>query len=205
VRPPSLTDLGEAFEELAEWMVGQLDADDEPSEGLVDQTVANAILRRVGMLERRLELREEVYEAERQRLEQYIEHQRATLGEAIERDRHWLAGWHNAQLGPHGRGPKTIELPAGRLKAANQQPEYVIEDVGAFLAWAEEHAPELVRRPEPKFPPPAPDKVAIKKRVAPALKERKDWRPGDVVRFEDVPGVAVTMRGPKFEATPDRD
>lgn len=205
-KPPGLTDLGEAFAELEEWMAGEIDPElmERGGADLVDVTVANAILRRVGMMERRLALRLEVAEAEREKLDAFIAHQKAALGEAIERDRRWLQGWHNAQLGPHGRGPKTIELPAGTLKATAQQPEYEIEDEAAFMAWAEENAPSLIRQPPPKYPPPAPDKVALKKRIAPALKERDDWRPGDVVRFPDVPGVAVTMRGPKFEAKPDQ-
>lgn len=206
-RPPGLTDLGEAFAELEEWMAGEIDPEMMERGGaeLVDVTVANAILRRVGMLERRLALRLEVAEAERARLDAFIEHQKRALGEAIERDRRWLQGWHNAQLGPHGRGPKTIELPAGVLKATKEQPAFEYEDEAAFLAWAEENAPELVRVPPPKIPPPAVDKNAVKKRIRPALAERSDWRPGETVRFPDLPGVVVTMPGHKFEAMPDKD
>lgn len=197
--------MDEMPEDLDEWMSGDPGDDVEP--GLADQAMANAILRRKGGYLRKLARQEDLYQAELERLTEWITWMRDHYKEKIADADHWLAGWHQAQLGEHNTGPKTISLPAGTLKATKQQPEWEIEDETAFLAWADKRAPELVRRPEPKEPKPAPDRMAIKARYADIAKRTEsDCRPGESVRVVDgddeVPGLVIRIRGPRFEAKP---
>lgn len=101
-----------------------------------------------------------------------------------------LEMWHRAVLADDP-SRKTISLPCGTLKARAQQPVWEFDEE-AFIAWAQEHAPELVRVPEPK---PAVDKTAAKKALIP------DATGLDLVVTTDgevVPGVTVTPRLPAF-------
>lgn len=198
-----MSDLSEAHEDLEHWMTEEADSLGAP--GLQDQHVANAILRRLGATERKLAAKEELYAAELERLTEWIDHQRAAYQEMIASDRRWLEGWHLAQLGEHGHGPKTIDLPSGVLRATSQPPEYVIEDEATFLAWAREYAPGLVRSPPPRRD--APDRAALKALCGPDLKARlKDRRPGEElaprVNGRPIPAVKVVVQGRRFAATP---
>lgn len=89
----------------------------------------------------------------------------------------------------------TWRLPHGTLKSSAAQPVYTYEDEAAFLAWALVNAPEVVRQPDPKPVPPAPEKNAVKK----AFLLPADAKPGDRVPLvtadgEVVPGVVVEIR-----------
>ena len=59
-----------------------------------------------------------------------------------------LEMWHRAVLADDP-SRKSISLPCGTLKSVKQQPRWVFDDE-VFIAWAREHAPSLVRVPEPK-------------------------------------------------------
>ncbi|HKO85629.1 MAG TPA: hypothetical protein VJ140_13975 [Actinomycetota bacterium] len=180
-------------------MVGE---PEEEGDGLQDQHVANAILRRLGRRERELAMVEEIYRAELERLEAWAEGRRCDIGQASAKDAAWLTNWHRAQLGEHRTGPLTINLPAGRLRATANRAQVRIDDEAAFLAWAEENAPDLVRRPEPKPVQPAPDRAALLKKVT-ALKIPKTTAAGTI--FDLVPGVVAVAQGDRFVAEPDQD
>ena len=74
-----------------------------------------------------------------------------------------------------------------------QQPEWVFDDE-VFIAWAVEHAPDLVRVPEPK---PAVDKTAAKKTLL-TVEVGEGAHSILTEEGEVVPGVTVTGRGPSF-------
>jgi len=110
-----------------------------------------------------------------------------------------LEMWHRAVLADDP-SRKTISLPCGTLKSRVQQPVWEFDDE-AFIAWAREHAPELVRVPEPK---PHVDKAAAKKTL------RFEEQPGfDPTVFtaegEVVPGVTVQIRPPSFAIVTEVD
>lgn len=111
-----------------------------------------------------------------------------------------LEMWHRAVLADDP-SLKTISLPCGTLHARKQQPLWEFDEP-TFLAWAAEHAPELVRVPEPK---PAPDKAAAKKALITQIEGASpgDPRPAVTLEGEVVPGVTVTVRPPSFSIDTD--
>ena len=76
-----------------------------------------------------------------------------------------------------------------------QPPVWKFDD-DEFIAWAVEHAPELVRVPKP-----AVDKAAAKKALL--VPEPGDWLIAAPVTAdgEIPPGVSVTVRPPSFSVT----
>lgn len=106
-----------------------------------------------------------------------------------------LEMWHRAVLA-EDPSRKSISLPCGTLKSRVQQPVWEFDD-DLFIAWAldEQHAPELVRVPEPK---PQVDKVAAKKALIPATSGDCAEVPAVTEGGEVVPGVTVTVRPPSF-------
>jgi len=92
----------------------------------------------------------------------------------------------------------TIPTPAGTLKSRMGQPSWSYEDDDALLAWAVEHANDVV-----DFPPP-PEPRVNKARLKKALKESK-VSDGVVVtpEGEAVPGVKVTDAKRKFTVETD--
>lgn len=112
-----------------------------------------------------------------------------------------LEMWHRAVLSEDS-SRKTISLPCGTLKSRVQQPVWEFDDE-TFIAWAAEHAPSLVRIPEPK---PAIDRNAAKKTLhLPPLTEGESCRPIDEDTGEMVPGVAVTVRPPSFTVVTEQE
>lgn len=110
-----------------------------------------------------------------------------------------LEMWHRAVLA-EDPSRKSISLPCGTLKSRVQQPQWVFDDE-VFIAWASEHAPGLVRVPEPK---PAVDKKAAKVALDDNVQDggvvvwhTVDGDTGEVFA-ETVPGVTVTVRPPSF-------
>lgn len=55
--------------------------------------------------------------------------------------RHWLM----QELATRGGRCKSIHLPAGSIGFRRRGPKLVIDDADALLAWAKEHAPQLVQ------------------------------------------------------------
>lgn len=105
-----------------------------------------------------------------------------------------LEMWHRAVLS-EDPSRKTISLPCGTLKSRVQQPVWEFDD-DEFIAWAQEHAPDLVRIPEPK---PQVDKAAAKKALTPAPNvSTLDGQAALTSEGELVPGVTVSVRPPSF-------
>lgn len=183
-----MTAVQDFFDDINALMAGpEPDYETDPTpEPAADIAKANALLRTLGARQRELAAWEEMYDAERQKLDEWIASRRERVGGRIAWLETWLANWHRAQLGEHGNGPKTISLPSGTLAARAQQPEFRF-DPEAFIPWAEANAPELLRHK----PAPAPeiDKAAAKKHLA--------------ATGEAMPGVEVVERGPRFTATPE--
>lgn len=98
------------------------------------------------------------------------------------------------------------QLPAGKLKSTAQQPVWDIDDE-PFLAWADDHRPELVNQPDPPAPKPAKGE-AKKVLVVPGLDTAL---PGQVLAAVDpvtgqpVPGVTVTVRDRRYDAVPNTE
>ena len=99
--------------------------------------------------------------------------------------------WHRAVLADDP-SRKSISLPCGTLKSVKQQPQWVFDDE-VFIAWAREHAPSLVRVPEPK---PAVDRNAAKKALLTVEVGRALTDPHRGGRGRA--GVTVTGRPPSF-------
>lgn len=83
-------------------------------------------------------------------------------------DEQRLRMWMEARLEVDHRAAKTVELPSGTVSLRKGSTSVDIPDQQVFLAWAEQLGrQDLIRRPEPKIPPPAPDKEAIRKLLQP--------------------------------------
>lgn len=181
-----MSDLDEALGE-------DIDYDTEPAEFLDDDR-ANRLLRVHMNLSRDLAGIEDVYNAERARLDDWRDERTAAVRARVEWVEQALELYHRAKL---AQNPKlvTIDLPNGQHRARKQQPEWKV-DPDVFLPWAEVNAPQCIRVPEPK---PAPDMAAIK-----AALTTDEGAEGDTVRAlalggEVVPGVSVVLRGRKHE------
>lgn len=117
-----------------------------------------------------------------------------------------LEMWHRAVLSDDP-SRKTISLPCGTLKSRKQPDVWEFDDE-AFIAWATEHAPGLVRIPEPR---PAVDKKAVKVALDDNVQDVGSvvWRTIDEATgevFEEVvPGVTVTVRPPSFSVVTDQE
>lgn len=166
---------------------------DEPADpGDVDGV--NRALRRYARLQVERDAVVTVHQAEIDRIQARLDDRLQVIDKAIAWEAEGLQMYHRARLADDAAA-KTIHLPNGTLKARAQQPAFEYDD-DKFLAWAQEHRPDLVRIPEPK---PAPDKTAVKKALAvPALDEGETAAAVDPETGEQVPGVTVTVRGPSF-------
>jgi hypothetical protein len=90
----------------------------------------------------------------------------------------------------------SISLPYGSLGSRAQQPEWSYPDEQAFMAWAREHAPSLVRTP----PQPADE---IDRAEAKRLLTRRDAKDkpiefGVTADGERPPGLLVISRDRKY-------
>ncbi len=179
--------------DLDEALGEDINYDTEPAEFLDDDR-ANRLLRVHMNLCRDMQGVEDVYAAERARLDDWRDERTDQIRKRVEWVERALELYHRAKL---AQNPKlvTIDLPNGQHRARKQPPEWKI-DPAVFLPWAEANAPELIRVPEPK---PAPDMGTIK-----AALTVDDGSEGDTVHAialggEVVPGVAVVLRGRKHE------
>lgn len=126
--------------------------DDEPPAPVIDPasevkalTEANSHLRHIARLRRQLATLDAVYRAELDRLEDRHEHRRGIILRQIAWHEAPCIGLHAALLASDPRR-KTVELPHGVLRSRTpSKPTYVMRDPDAFVAWAEDHAAELVR------------------------------------------------------------
>lgn len=177
-------------QDLDEYLMGDEPDFDGPPEPPQDADRADEQLRRLAKVRAEMAQIGAHAQAQIERINEW----HARRVEVLAGRERWLAEglemWHRAVLADDP-SRKTISLPCGTLKSRSQQPVWEFDDE-AFIAWASEHAPELVRIPEPK---PAVDKNAAKKALF-ALPEGG----GEVITEagEVVPGAEVTFRGPSF-------
>jgi len=93
-------------------------------------------------------------------------------------------------------GLKRLDVPGGTLKFRQQQPEWLYDKDGSFVAWALDMGRDDLLHTKYE-----PDKNAVK---AARVLDLPDGRPGDSVKLtetttgEQVPGVTVTYRAPKL-------
>lgn len=181
--------LAESWDELDSELSELSDFDEEGLLGdAVDPSLPDRLLRRIARERRKLAEAEAVAQAERERIEAYLDRSRKA------HDTSWLegqlAGYHEARL---ARDPrlKTIHLPSGDLVARKAPDRWEFDE--DFLVWAKENATELTRV---KF---EVDRTEAKRR----LKVH-----GSVVvsvHGEAVPGVTVEPGGISFTAKPSED
>jgi len=195
-------------QDLDEFLAGPEPDYDQPPEAPQDADRADEQLRRLAKVRAEIDQVEAHARAKidqidawrRQRLHGDDDH---TYGGLMGRER-WLAEglemWHRAVLADDP-SRKTISLPCGTLKSRVQQPEWVFDDE-VFIAWAAEHAPELVRVPVPK---PRVDKTAAKKALIPATSGDCAEAPAVTEGGEVVPGVTVTVRPPSFSVVTEQE
>lgn len=175
------------------------DFDQEPV-AAIDADQADRWLRRLGHLHADDRADEELANARIATINTWLMARREQRRRAVEYLERSLELWHAANVA--NGAAKTITLPAGKVASRAQQPEWDFDDA-AFLAWATEHAPDLVNQPAP--PAPRPDKPAAKKALTVAGLDRA--RPGDELPVVDengevVPGLVVVARGPKVTVAP---
>lgn len=177
------------------------DIDQEPT-GAIDADVADRWLRRLGRLAAQDRADEELANARIATINTWLMARREARRPTVEFFERSIELWHLANLRANPKAAKSITLPAGKVASRAQQPEWDFDDT-AFVAWAREHAPELVNQPPP--PAPKPDKAAAKKHLdVPALEGATPGVPLVVVDGdgEIVPGVTVVARTPKVTVTP---
>ena len=179
-------------QDLDEFLMGDEPDWDSPPEAPRDADRADEQLRR--LVKVRAEMAQIGHHAQAQ-IERIREWHARRVEVLANRER-WLAEglemWHRAVLAEDPTR-KTISLPCGTLKSRAQQPEWVFDDE-AFIAWASEHAPSLVRVPEPK---PAVDKAAAKKALL-TVEVGEGVHSILTEEGEVVPGVMVEVRGRSF-------
>ena len=179
-------------QDLDEFMMGDEPDFDAPPEAPQDAERADMQLRRLAKVRAEMAQIGEHARAQIARIDEW----HARRVEVLANRERWLVEglemWHRAVLADDP-SRKSISLPCGTLKSRVQQPEWLFDDE-VFIAWAREHAPSLVRVPEPK---PAVDRNAAKK----ALLTVEVGEGAHSILTEEgevVPGVTVTGRGPSF-------
>ena len=168
------------------------DTEPPPEPTIADLDRAGRALRRLAYLDSRMAEIDAVYEQRLAELDAWREGERR-------RDEHvrsFLLGrlrqFHEARLAEDPKA-KTIRLPEGDLKSRAGQPRWAIDDA-AFIAWANGHMDELLRR-DPKV-----DRTAVKQ----AFRDRvtEDGRVFDDAG-EVVPGVVVLPAETGYSAAPN--
>ncbi len=101
-----------------------------------------------------------------------------------------LREWHAGEI--VGQKSKTVKLPGGRLKGRVGGVSTTFDDVEAAVAWLDEHAPDLVKRPP--APLPTPDAAGVKKAFGGKVDDEAGEYPAVDEHGEIVPGVKL-VRG----------
>lgn len=112
-----------------------------PDGGTVDELLADRMLRRVLRERRLLAADEEVVQAEKERLDEWLARRR------VQRDTTYLEAclrqFHEARLA-QDRKAKTLHLPSGTLVARKKPAAWDINDE-QFIPWAQTHRADLLR------------------------------------------------------------
>ena len=178
--------------DLADWLVGpdpDFDAEVAPP---ADADEADRRLRLLAKVRREIAEVERHAADEIDRVNAWAESRYSVLHGRAQWLTDGLEMWHRAVLS-EDPSRKSISLPCGTLKSRVQQPEWAFDDE-VFIAWAREHAPSLVRVPEPK---PAVDRNAAKKALL-TVEVGEGVHSILTEEGEVVPGVTVTGRPPSF-------
>lgn len=190
----------EQWDDLSDELAGPDPDWEQPAEPPQDADEVNRRLRRLAKIRADMVTLADLAMAEVERINEW----HARRVQVMQGQERWLLDglemWHRAVLADDS-SRKTISLPCGVLKATKQLPVWDFDEP-AFVAWAQEHAAELVRTPP--APDPVPDKAAVKKALSASAKADGAviWKTVDTdsgeVFGEVVPGVTVTVRPPKF-------
>ena len=181
-------------QDLGEFLAGpdpDYDRDPEPPR---DADEANTRLRRLARIRADIAKVEDQARTQIDQINAWAERRYEVLHNRARWEQDGLEMWHRAVLADDPTR-KTISLPCGTLKSRVQPPAWDFDDE-TFLAWASEHAPELVRIPEPK---PQVDRNAAKKALA-VTGDSAVTADGEVV-----PGVTVTVRPPSFTVVTEQE
>lgn len=187
-------------QDLTEYLAGPDPDYDTDPEAPLDADEANTRLRRLARIRAEIEAVEDQARTQIEQINAWAEHRYEVLHNRARWEREGLEMWHRAVLADDP-SRKTISLPCGTLSARRQQPVWEFDDE-VFLAWAQEHAPDLVRVPEPK---PAIEKAAAKKALIVTTIEPGATVPALTAEGEVVPGVTVTVRPPSFTVSTEVD
>lgn len=175
--------MTEGFEDLDSFLIGD---EHELPERLEDHATAERMLRSVAWRKRDLAVLEEIAESQIQATRDWIAGERKRL--STEYFEHCLQDYMAVLLEQNPKGPRSIKLPSGTLKARAGQVQWEI-DAEAFLPWAQTYAESLIRtKPEPAV-------SEIKKAFEPDLDR------GVVVNQagEIVPGIRVVAAVTTFK------
>lgn len=196
-------DLDDLGDDLNDYLMGDEPDWDAAPEPPQDADETNRRLRRLAKVRAEQADVEARYQAETQRIQEWMATRMAPLEqwharrvEVLANRERWLTEglemWHRAVLADDP-ARKTISLPCGTLKSRTQPPVWEFDEA-VFCVWAKEHAPDLVRVRL------APDRAAAKQEIVVLDDGRYITGTGEVV-----PGVTVTVRGPSFTVTTDAD
>lgn len=109
-----------------------------------DTAHAAAVMERYADDARHMAEAEAAYAARRAVLDEWIEDERRRFAAAEAWHQHRLNAYHARRFDVDGKA--TIKLPHGALTSrAVTTPKLIVEDEDAAVAWADEHAPALVR------------------------------------------------------------
>ena len=188
--------IADEYQDLDERLAEEIDYD-TPPESFTDDDRANRLLRVHASLARDLADVAQVYDAERNRLDDWRDDRTEQIRNRVEWVEQALEMWHRSKLQANPKAV-TVTLPNGQHRARAQQPEWTV-DPDLFLPWAETHGhPELIRVKTII----EPDKAAAKKLLH--VDADTTTPEGETVRAvtedgEIVPGVSVVIRGRKHE------
>ena len=127
-----------------------------------DLARANRYARRLARLEKEASAIEAAAESRRAEIDAWAERELARIG----RSTSWFVRSLELFLRSHHErgGPKSVRLSTGHTLSLTKPRGHVeVHDEKAFLHWADEAAPELIRWTAPKPAEPHPDKLAIAK------------------------------------------
>lgn len=109
---------------------------------VTDDQKADWALRKLAVIRRKQSENKSIYDAEIIRLTEWL----SAVNTALDKD----ASYFEAILTPYAlaersNGRKTLVLPHGTIKTTSGQPRVEIQSEEAFITWAKENNPELLR------------------------------------------------------------
>jgi phage host-nuclease inhibitor protein Gam len=163
----------------------------------LDEEQVDRELGRLAGLRRQADDAREVAEARTASINAWLEDRLETLAARATTIEQRLELYHRARL---EKDPKalTVSLPSGTLVSKAQEPEWLVTDEKALIEWADEHAPDVVRRK------PAPDAEVDRNNMKRELVKRQGRkivaRGIDPNTGEKAPGLEVVARDRSFRA-----